>query len=114
MFTIVTIPNEPTFGDKHYLAVKIKNTKDSALKLMEISRQERNFSGGRFEKFSETVNTNMVVLSVQPLDIEILITWLSIFTKSYWFFNVNPSDLHVWHFYFKNKKDAILFKLKWS
>ncbi len=102
--------------------------------IFEITEEEIDFSGGRFERFKYGALEHKFIIGVtKGLKIEETIDWIHENTTGVWSFDISNDTLDcyggsnyqingsgsqqffdiVWLFYFKDEEDIVAFKLRW-
>ena len=102
--------------------------KPSYTPVFKITEEEIDFAGGRFEKMLDTrisLKKKLIIGITKETNIEEIINWIYENANNLWYFDISTdaSDCYfkdvyygevVWVFYFKDKKDAMGFKLRWN
>lgn len=89
--------------------------------VMDISEEEVEFKGGRFERClgqakSGDVTQNLY-LEIKQLKNELtnIVNWINGTIEGQWSFDIEENIfVTCWRFSFTNEEDAVLFKLTWS
>jgi len=103
-------------------------------RVFEITKEEIDFAGGRFERFQYgKLEHNFIIGVTKGLKIEETIDWIHENTTGVWSFDISTDTLDcyggsnyqnndssgqqffdiVWLFYFKDEEDIVAFKLGW-
>lgn len=101
--------------------------KPNYFRVFKITEEENDFQYGRFKRMSDTrisLKQKLIVGITKETKIEEIINWIHENTTGFWYFDVSDdaNDCYfenvyygevVWVFHFKDKKDAMGFKLRW-